>query len=85
VVAVSLVFESAVGAQLAWLVIVASVATVLTAASGFRVVFACFDAGEDRVRSSRVAMGLVAFTALVALAGGIAPGPWLQLAQGVRF
>jgi NADH-quinone oxidoreductase subunit N len=79
------VFEGAAGSQLAWLVILAAVTTVLTAASGFRVVFACFEAGEDRVPSGPIATGVIALAALIALAGGIAPGPWLELAQGVRF
>lgn len=79
------VFEGAAGSQLAWLVILAAVATVLMAASGFRIVFACFEAGDARMREGRIAAGMIALTALVALAGGIAPDPWLQLAQGVRF
>jgi len=79
------VFEGAADSQLAWLVIVAAAATVLTAASAFRIAFACFEAGEHRWPSRRITTGVVAFAALVALAGGIAPGPWLQLAQGVRF
>jgi hypothetical protein len=37
------------------------------------------------VSSGRIAAGVIALTALIALAGGIAPDPWLQLAQGVRF
>jgi NADH-quinone oxidoreductase subunit N len=79
------VFEGAVGAQLAWLVIFAGAATVLTAVSGFRILFACLDAGDERMGADRIATGLVAITALIALAGGVAPGLWLQLAQGVRF
>jgi NADH-quinone oxidoreductase subunit N len=79
------VFEGAAGSQLAWLVILAAIATVLTAASGFRIVFACFEAGDARLRTGRVAAAVIALTALIALAGGIAPDPWLQLAQGVRF
>jgi len=79
------VFEGAAGSQLAWLVILAAIATVLTAASGFRIVFACFEAGDARVSSGRIAAGVIALTALIALAGGIAPDPWLQLAQSVRF
>jgi NADH-quinone oxidoreductase subunit N len=78
-------FEGAAASQLAWLVIVAAGATVLMAASALRISFACFEAGEHRGQSRRVATGVVAIAALIALAGGIAPGPWLQLAQGVRF
>ena len=79
------VFEGAVGSQLAWLVILAAIATVLTATSGFRIVLACFEAGDARLSSGRIATGVIALAALIALAGGIAPDPWLQLAQGVRF
>lgn len=79
------IFEGAARAQLAWLVIIAAVATVLMAVSAFRIAFAGFEAGEQRWPPHRIATGVVALTALIALAGGIAPGPWLQLAQGVRF
>jgi NADH-quinone oxidoreductase subunit N len=79
------VFEGAAGAQLAWLVIVAAVAAVLMAAAGLRIVFACFEAGEAAVGRGRIASALAAVAAVGALAGGIAPGPWIQLAQEVRF
>ena len=79
------VFEGAVDARLAWLVAVASITSVIAAASGLRMVFACLESGKPRLSSDRVVTGVVALTALVALAGGIAPGPWLQLAQTVRF
>jgi NADH-quinone oxidoreductase subunit N len=79
------VFERAANAQLAWLVIVAALAAVLMAASGLRIVFACFEGGEAVLAPGRVISALVAVAALVALAGGIAPGPWIQLTQAVRF
>jgi hypothetical protein len=55
------------------------------AASGLRIVFACFEVGHPEVVFGRIAAALVALASVVALAGGVAPGPWLQLAQGVRF
>jgi NADH-quinone oxidoreductase subunit N len=79
------VFEGAVVAQLAWLVIFAGIATVVTAASCARILFACFEAGEDRLSPRRVVSGIVVVAALITIAGGIAPGPLVQLAQGVRF
>ena len=79
------VFEAAVDARLAWLVVVATITSVVVAASGLRMAFACLEAGKPRLSSDRIVSGVVALTALIALAGGIAPGPWLQLAQTVRF
>jgi NADH-quinone oxidoreductase subunit N len=79
------VFESAVSAQLAWLVILAGVATVVTAASSARVLFAALEVGPDRLSSGRVASAVVVLAAVIAIAGGIAPRPLLELAQSVRF
>jgi len=78
------VFEGAAGSQLAWLVIVAAGATVLGAASGFRIVFACFEAGDvvwpatDRHRRRRAHGAHRSCRRDRASA-------LLQLAQGVRF
>jgi NADH-quinone oxidoreductase subunit N len=81
-------FEVAVRAQLLWLVVLGSLATVASAASYVRIVLACFRPPRlDAVTPPRgrisTAMALVA--ALAVVVAGIVPGPLLEAAQTVRF
>ena len=79
------IFESAVDAQLAWLMFVAALATVAMAAAAARITFVCLDPGPGVAPRSRVPALIAGICALLVLAGGIVPGPLLDLARGVRF
>jgi len=79
------IFEVAIDAQLAWLVFVAALATVASAAAAARLAFACLDAGEGSAARGRGPVLLATASAVLVLLGGIAPGPLLELARGVRF
>jgi NADH-quinone oxidoreductase subunit N len=78
-------FEAAIGAQLAWLVIVGSLTAVVVAASAFRLVFACLGETGAAARSSGVARAVAIAAALLTLGTGVLPGPLLEAVQGVRF
>jgi NADH-quinone oxidoreductase subunit N len=79
------IFESAVDAQLAWLMFVAAAATVASATTAARVAFTCLDAGAGGTLRSRTATALALGAAALVLIGGVVPGPLLELARGVRF
>ena len=79
------IFESAVDAQLAWLMFIAAGATVASATAAARVTFTCLDAGAGGTLRSRMATALALGAAALVLIGGVVPGPLLQLAQGIRF
>jgi NADH-quinone oxidoreductase subunit N len=79
------VFESAVDAQLAWLMFVAAGATVASTTVAARVAFTCLDAGAGGTLRSRTATALALGAAALVLIGGLVPGPLLELARGVRF
>ena len=79
------IFEAAADAQLAWLVFLASLATVACAAGAARIAFACLDAGDGSVARARGPVALAAASAVFVLLGGVAPGPLLELARGIRF
>ena len=81
-------FEVAVRAQLLWLVVLGSLATVASAASYARILVACFGSPRlDAVAPPRgrifTTMALVAALALVV--AGIVPGPLLEATGAVRF
>jgi NADH-quinone oxidoreductase subunit N len=78
------VLELAVGAQLAWLAIIAALASVLSAVAYLRILFACLGEGEGAPLRGRVnAIGLLAAVAVLLL--GVVPGPLLSVVQNVRF
>lgn len=78
------VLELAVGAQLAWLAIIAALASVLSAVAYLRILFACLGEGEGAPQRGRVnAIGLLAAIAVVLL--GVVPGPLLSAVHNVRF
>lgn len=82
------VFEAAARAQLLWLVILGALAAVASAAAYVRVVLACFaPPALDAVAHPRARVGtaIVLLAALALVAVGLAPGPLLDAAQGVRF
>jgi len=79
------IFESAVDAQLAWLMFVAAGATVASATAAARVAFTCLDAGAGGTLRSRTATALALGAAALVLIGGAVPGPLLELARGIRF
>ena len=79
------IFESAVDAQLAWLMFIAAGATVASATAAARVAFTCLDAGAGGTLRSRTATALALGTAALVLIGGVVPGPLLELARGIRF
>ncbi|HYR94785.1 MAG TPA: proton-conducting transporter membrane subunit [Methylomirabilota bacterium] len=78
-------FEAAIGAQLAWLVIVGSFTAVVAVASAFRLVFACLGEAGDATRSIGVARAVAIAAAVLTLGIGVLPGPLLDAVQGVRF
>lgn len=80
------VFEAAIGAQLAWLVILGVLASVVSAAYYLRVLFACLADGEGEPASGpTVGGGVVVLAALAVLVIGVIPGPLLDAVQRVRF
>jgi NADH-quinone oxidoreductase subunit N len=80
------VFEAAVGAQLAWLVILGVLASVVSAAYYLRVLFACLAEGEgEPAAGPTVGGGVVMLAALAVLVIGVIPGPLLDAVQSVRF
>ena len=79
------IFETAVSAQLAWLMFVAALATIACAVAAARIVFAALDPGPGAVLRARPATALAVIAAALVLLGGIVPGPVLQLAQSIRF
>ena len=80
------VFEAAMGAQLAWLVVLGVLASVVSAAYYLRVLFACLADGEgEPAGRATVGGGVVMLAALAVLVIGIVPGPLLDAVQNVRF
>lgn len=80
------VFEAAVGAQLAWLVILGVLASVVSAAYYLRVLFACLAEGEgEPATGPSIGGGVVLLAALAVLVVGVIPGPLLDAVQSVRF
>jgi NADH-quinone oxidoreductase subunit N len=80
------VFEAAAGAQLAWLVILGVLASVVSAAYYLRVLFACLAEGEgEAAHGPSVGGGVVVLAALAVLLVGVVPGPLLDAVQSVRF
>ena len=80
------VFEAAIGAQLAWLVILGVLASVVSAAYYLRVLFACLADGEGEPASGpTVGGGVVVLAALAVLVIGVIPGPLLDAVRSVRF
>lgn len=80
------VFEAAMGAQLAWLVVLGVLASVVSAAYYLRVLFACLAEGEGEPASGpSVGGSVVVLAALAVLVLGIVPGPLLDAVQSVRF
>src|SRR5207237_4844490 len=68
------VFEAAIGAQLAWLVILGVLMSVVSAAYYFRVLLACLAEGEgEPARGPSVGGGVVVLSALSVLVIGIVP------------
>lgn len=80
------VFEAAMGAQLAWLVVLGVLASVVSAAYYLRILFACLADGEGEP-AGRPSVGgsVVVLAAIAVLVVGIVPGPLLDAVQGVRF
>jgi len=79
-------FEAAISAQLAWLVIVGALGTVVAAVWCFRVIFACL--GEDeRGRGSgpSIATAVAVASAGAVLFIGVFPGPLRDMVQSARF
>ena len=80
------VFEAAIGAQLAWLVVLGVLTSVVSAAYYLRVLFACLAEGEgEPARGPSLGGGVVVLSALLVLFIGILPGPLLDAVQSVRF
>lgn len=79
------IFETAVSAQLAWLMLLAVLATIACAVAAARIVFAALDPGAGAVLRARPATALAVIAAVLVLLGGVVPGPLLALAQSVRF
>lgn len=82
------VFEAAMRAQLLWLVVIGVLASVVSAAYYFRVLIACFQAGDGmaaRGPAPRAGTLVVSLAALGVLVAGVAPGPLLDLAQRVTY
>ena len=82
------VFEAALRAELLWLVVLGTLASVVSAAYYLRVLFACLapdDGRPDAARPSRVATGVVLVAAALVLVVGIVPQPLLDAAAAVRF
>ena len=82
------VFEAAARAQLLWLIVLGTFATVLSAAACARLLLACFAPPRlDAIAPARarVATTLLLAAAVVAIAVGVVPGPLLDAAQAVRF
>src|SRR5437867_10112616 len=78
------VLELAVGAQLAWLALIAALASVLSAVAYLRILFACLGEGDGvRPRGRVDAIGVLA--AVIAIFAGLVPGPLLGVVQNVRF
>jgi len=80
------VFEAAIGARLAWLVILAVLMSVVSAAYYLRVLFACLAEGEgEPARGPSIGGGVVVLAALAIIVVGVLPGPLLDAVQSVRF
>jgi NADH-quinone oxidoreductase subunit N len=79
------VFEIAMGAQLAWLVILGSLASVVATVVALRVVFASLGEGERRPAGRRAGRAAVVLAAAVVLLIGIFPGPLLDAVGNVSF
>jgi NADH-quinone oxidoreductase subunit N len=79
-------FEAAIGAQLAWLVIVGALATVVAAVWSFRVVLACLGEGDGATRTPpSIATAVAIITAGAVLVIGAFPGPLRDAVQTARF
>jgi len=80
------VFEAAIGARLAWLVVLSVLMSVVSAAYYLRVLFACLAEGEgEPARGPSIGGGVVIVAALAILVIGVIPGPLLDAVQSVRF
>jgi len=82
------VLEAAVRAQLLWLVVLGTLASVASTAAYARLVLACFAAPRlDAVAPSRMRVGtaVALVIAIAVVAAGLAPGALLDAAQTVRF
>lgn len=79
------VFEAAASAQLAWLVILGVLTSVVSAAYYLRVLFACLQEGEGAPTRVGAGAGVVLLAAALVLGVGLVPGPLLDAVQSVRF
>ena len=78
------VLELAVSAQLAWLAILAAIASALSVVAYLRIIFACFGEGTAPIgRHRSEAIGFIC--AIAVSASGVLPGPLLGAVQNVRF
>ena len=85
-VAKLLVFEAAVRAQLAWLVVLAAATSAVAAVAYLRVIFACLADGEGAlVHRWSVSAAVVVVAAGVVLVLGVMPGLVLEPVSGLRF
>jgi len=79
------VFEIALGAQLAWLVILGSLASVLSTVAALRLVFACLGEGDGVPAGTRATRTAVAVSAVAVLLIGIFPAALLDAVGNVSF
>lgn len=82
------IFETALRAQLLWLVVLGVFASVVSAAYYLRVLFACLAPGDAAAESeprARVATAVVVVTAGLVIIVGVIPQPLLDAAALVRF
>ncbi|MSQ36968.1 MAG: NADH-quinone oxidoreductase subunit N [Chloroflexi bacterium] len=82
------IFEALAQARLLWLLLIAVLASVVSAAYYLRVAFVCLGPGEPaRVATGprRTAKAVVALGAAFTLVVGLAPFPLLELARQVRY
>lgn len=79
------VFEAAIGAHLAWLVILGALSTVVLAVPVLKLLLVSIEEGEGARSRIGAAGVLVVAVALVALVCGIVPGPLLDAAQNIGF
>ncbi len=85
-VAKLLVFEAAMRAQLAWLVVLAAATSVVSAAAYLRVIFVCLGEGKGApVHRWSVSTAVVVAAAGMVLVLGIAPGLLVDPLRGLWF
>ncbi len=79
------VFEAAIGAHLAWLVILGALSAVVLAVPILKLLLVSIEEGESARSRTGEAGVLVVAVALVALVCGIVPAPLLDAAQSIGF